>query len=171
MIPNTLERLFIPFKGLLALSQKIIAFLSVFQYLLHLLAPAPHIFLVALVLSSMYIVNAIHFMVLMPVLQNAIDADENFLFLAKSLVFFMMFQTYIFGWFPCDECQIFREKGYRLYIGGGVALGAVHPAAAVQAVAATLAERMAAHHEQTRDVEFVVELSLAVGADHNGYYY
>ena len=171
MIPNILERLFITFKGLLTFPQKIITFLSVFQYLLHLLTPVAHIFLVALLLSSMYIVNAVHLVVLMPILQNAVDADQHLLFLAKCLVFFMVLGAYILGWFPCDESQIFGEEGDRLYIGGGMALGAVDPAAVMQSVAATLAEGMTAYHEQTRDVEFVVELSLAVGADHNGYYY
>ena len=50
-------------------------------------------------------------------------------------------------------------------------LRAIDSAATVQSVTATLTEGMSADHEQTRNVEFVVELSLAVGADHNGYYY
>ena len=119
----------------------------------------------------MYIVNTVHLVVLVAVLQNAIDADEHFLFLAEGLVFFMVLGAYVLGWFPCDQSQIFREEGDWLDIGGGVALRAVDSAATMQSVTATLAERMSAYHEQTRNVEFVVELSLAVGADHNGYYY
>ena len=119
----------------------------------------------------MYIVNTVHLVVLVSILQNAIDADEHFLFLAEGLVFFMVLGADILGWFPCDQSQIFREEGDRLYIGGGVALRAIDSAATVQSVTATLTEGMSAYHEQTRDIEFVVKLSLAVGADHNGYYY
>jgi len=50
-----------------------------------------------------------------------------------------------------------------------VAFGAVNPGVVVQSVAAGFAEGVSAEDEEAGDVEFVVELSLAVGADHNGY--
>jgi hypothetical protein len=51
-----------------------------------------------------------------------------------------------------------------------VAFWTVDSVVGVESVAAGFAEGVAADHKQARHVEFVVELSLAVTAQHNGYY-
>ena len=65
-----------------------------------------------------------------------------------------------------DEGQVFGQQRDGLDEGRGVAFGALDSIVHVYPIAAGLTERVAAEYEQPRDVELLIELFLAVRAEH-----
>lgn len=84
----------------------------------------------------------------------------------STLVLLVVLGAELAGGVVRDQGEVLGEERDGLDEGAGAALGALHAVVEVQPVAAALAQRVPAQDQQARDVQLLVELLLAVSAQH-----
>ena len=83
-----------------------------------------------------------------------------------TFVLLVVFEAELAVGVMADECQIFRQQRDGLNKSRGMTFWALDPIIHMYPIAAGLTERVSAEYEQPWDVELLIELFLAVSAQH-----
>ena len=112
-------------------------------------------------------------MIFVPVLQYTLNTDQHIFFMTKgyinkknTFILFVMTTTELPRSWWSDKSKIFRQKWYRFDKGACATLRTLNSIVEMKAIATGLTERMPTKNEQSGNVQFLVELLLAVCAQH-----